>query len=243
MTDITFRGRHGDIHGYLAQPDGTGPWPGVIVIHDVFGMSDDLHRQCQWLASSGYIALAPDLFSWGRKFRCLREIFGDLRARHGRSFDDIDTARRWLVDQPTCTGRVGVIGYCLGGGFSLLLAPGHGFSASSVNYGQVPDDAATVLATACPVIGSFGARDLSLRGAASKLTTALAAAGIEGDVHEYPTAGHGFLNQHGGGVGVLIAVTGRLLGMGYEPEAAAHARRRIVDFFDRHLKEPPEGAT
>ncbi len=236
MADITFPGSQGDLQACLARPAGNGPWPAVIVIHDVFGMGADLRNQCDWLADSGYLALAPDLYSWGRTVTCLRATVADLRARRGRTFDDLEAARIWLSADASCTGQIGVIGYCLGGGFSLLLAAGHGFSASSVNYGDVPDDAEAVLAGACPVVGSFGAKDRRLKGTAAKLTKALEADAVPGDVKEYPEAGHGFLNQHDGAAGVLVAVLGRLAGIGYDEAAAADARRRIIEFFDRHLK-------
>jgi carboxymethylenebutenolidase len=236
MVDVIVPTPHGSMGAHLARPTGDGPWPGLIVIHDAFGMTTDLKRQCGWLADAGYLALAPNLYWWGRKFTCLRTIFSDLKARRGRTFDDIEAARSWLGANSDCGGRVGVIGYCMGGNFSLLLAPGGHYDASSVNYGDVPDDAETVLAGACPVVASFGAKDRRLRGQAATLERALQVNGVDHDVKEYPDAGHGFLNQHDGGVGVMIAVLGRPMGIGYNESAAADARRRIVEFFDRHLK-------
>ena len=97
MAEVSFSSPHGNLRGYLARPTGQGPWPGVLVIHDVFGLSSDLRRQCEWLAASGYLAFGPDLYSQGSKFSCLRSIFLDLRARRGKTFDNIDAARTALL--------------------------------------------------------------------------------------------------------------------------------------------------
>jgi carboxymethylenebutenolidase len=237
MAEVSFSSPHGSLRGYLARPAGDGPWPGVLVIHDVFGVNNDLREQCDWLAAAGYLALGPDLYSQGSKLSCLRSLIIDFRARQGRTFDKIDAARSALLANEACNGHVGVIGYCMGGGFSLLLAPEGQYEVSSVNYGDVPKDADTVLAGACPIVASYGAKDRTLKGRADRLERALTLNHVDHDVKEYPDAGHGFLNDHDGAPALLIAVLGRLMGQGYEESAARDARSRIIAFFDRCLKD------
>lgn len=238
MVDIDLTGRAAVVGGsqrlraILETPTTPGPWPGVVMIHEAFGLEEVMQRQAKRLAAAGFLTLAVDLYSAGGAKRCLVPTMTSMLRGHGKAFTDIEVARSWLVESPDCTGKIGVIGFCMGGGFAMVSAGD--FDAASVNYGQLPRKLDEAVVDACPIVGSFGGKDFSLRGAAAKLETALSNAGIENDVKEYPTAGHAFLNDAEAGPKVLRPLE-RILGIGPDPVAAQDAWKRIDSFFERHL--------
>ncbi|OMC44147.1 carboxymethylenebutenolidase [Mycobacterium sp. IS-2888] len=225
------------LRGYLSTPSGSGPWPGVVMIHEIFGLDDVMLRHADKLAGFGYLTLAVDLFSAGSTPRCLAATMTAMLRGRGRAFADIAAGRRYLADSPDCTGKIGTVGFCMGGGFALLTAS-DGYDAAAVNYGQLPRNLDTVVAHACPIVASYGGRDPSLRGAARRLDSALANAGIPRDIEEYPNASHAFLNDAEAGPRPLRPLL-RVAGIGPEPTSAKDAWRRIELFFATHLQGSP----
>jgi carboxymethylenebutenolidase len=224
----------GPTSGYLAVPaQSQGPWPGVVVIHEIFGVNRDIRAHADHLAALGYLALAPDLYAGKSWVRCVRSAIGQLHAGTGPAFDALDGSRRWLAARDDCTGTTGVIGFCLGGGFALLCAPRGGFSAAAVNYGEVPAEVDRILAGSCPMVASYGDKDPMGVGPPQRLAEALTALSVPHDVHVYPGAGHSFMSQKPAALAPLV----RLARLEYEPFAAEDAWRRISAFFGEYLRE------
>ncbi len=220
-----------ELKAHLAVPEGHGPWPGVVVLHEILGLTDDTRSHADRLARDGYLALAPDLFTAGGARRCLRATFAAMRSGRGDVFGDIEASRALLAGRDDCTGAVGVVGFCLGGGFALLAAT-RGFDASAPNYGPLPGDVEQALRGACPIVASYGRRDLPLRGAAAKLGRALERNGVPHDIKVYDGVGHSFMNRHGP---APVNALEKVVGYHYDDTAAEDAWARILHFFAIHL--------
>lgn len=224
----------GSMRAFVAYPSTGSPAAGVILFHEVFGLNDDMAEKAQRFAAMGYVALAPDLYAGqGRKPFCLVRTFRALGKAEGGVFANIEAARAWLAGQPSVdASRLGVCGFCMGGGFALLDAARAHYGAAAVFYGMLPKQDAAFDGI-CPVVAGFGGRDGTLKGAAAKLEAALEARGVEHDVKEYPGAGHGYLSSHDG----LFARVMRAgpAKVGFHPASAEDSWARVEAFFARHL--------
>ncbi len=204
------------------------------MVHDALGMSTDVRNQADWLASEGFLAVAPDLYYWGRRIRCL---ISTVRVGE-RPLSELDATRRWLAEHEQCSGKVGVIGFCMGGDFALMMAPRDGVSAASVNYGGATKGVEEALPDVCPIVGSFGAKDRwpGMRRVPARLESMLDGAGVDHDIKVYPDAGHGFLNDHDPDeLPLWVRAIAKLAAASFHEPSARDARRRITTFFHTNL--------
>jgi len=229
--------RGGTLRAAVAVPETAGPHPGVVVIHEVFGDQPEMREVCDEFARRGYVAAMPDLYSaGGPRFLCVARTMMEVASgRSGRALGYLAATHAWLAERDDVVGeRVGMIGFCMGGSFALAYigASAAEVKVAAVNYGEVPRRA-NALRSACPIVASYGGRDMVTRSHASRLQDHLERLGIEHDVKVYPEAGHSFMTQGSHPIGRLVFLPMRL---GYEPAAAADAWERVFTFFDARLK-------
>jgi carboxymethylenebutenolidase len=218
------------LKGVVGIPDGPGPHPAVVVVHEAFGITREMREQVEHLASLGYLTLMPDLYTAGGFVRCIGATVKAMQSGRGRAWADIEASRLWLGERSDTTGSTGIIGFCMGGGFALLAAVNGPYAAASVNYGLLPKDLDEIEGS-CPVVASYGDKDKTVRDGAPRLEAAYTKHGVIHDVKEYPGAGHAFMNARETGPAILHPLT-RIMGIRPNPEAAADAWQRITAFFD-----------
>jgi carboxymethylenebutenolidase len=218
----------------LALPAAGDRRPAVIVVHEIFGLNEDIRRMTGRFADLGWVALAPDLYdAGGLRALCVARTMLALRRREGPAFADLDAARTWLGTLPEVDAtRTGVVGFCMGGGFALLYAVRAPLGAAGVFYGDVPGTA-DELRGVCPVVAGYGGRDRFFAGQGRRLESHLAALGAPHDVRIYPDAGHSYMSRHSGLL-ATIAAWGPMA-VGFDADAEADSWRRIEAFFRTHL--------
>ena len=218
----------------LAVPAGAGRHAAVIVIHEIFGLNDDIRRITGRFADLGYVALAPDLFdTGGPRLLCVARTIMALQRGDGAGFADLDAARAWLGARPEVdASRIGAVGFCMGGGYALLYAVRAPLGVTAVFYGDVPKTA-DGLRGVCPVLGGYGGRDRLFAKQGARLEALLSELGVPHDVRIYPDAGHSYMSPHTGVMATIGAWSP--MAAGYDPAAAADSWARIESFFKQHL--------
>jgi carboxymethylenebutenolidase len=213
---------------FLAIPAGSGPFPGVVVIHEIHGLNENIRDIAGRFASSGYAALAVDLFSSANRVLCMARIFHGMLISPLKNgvVADLQAGLDYLGAFPEVDRtRLGAVGFCMGGSFALQLAcTVDGLRAASVFYGQNPRPLEAV-ARACPIVGNYPERDFTAS-AARQLEPVLERYHVPHDIKIYPGARHSFFNDQG---------------PAYQAEAATDAWARTLAFFNTYLRNPEPG--
>jgi carboxymethylenebutenolidase len=224
---VSFKSGDETVSGFLATPEGKGPFPALVVIQEWWGLNDWVKDQARALAKEGYVALAPDLYRG--KVATRQEDAHQLMMGMppDRAMRDLQGAFATLLARPDVKKeRIGVIGWCMGGAYALRFATTQPALAAVVAYyGTPPTEPAAVAAIKAPVLGNYGAED---KGPSPDLVRAFEAAlkkdGKSVDIKIYEGAGHAFANPDNPWGG-------------YRPAAAKDAWARTTAFLARHLKQ------
>jgi carboxymethylenebutenolidase len=212
----------GMMESFFANPDGAGPFPGVVVIHEIFGLNDNIREIAGRFAGEGYATLAVDLLSNHNRTICMLQlIYGMLiRPLNNSMLSDLQSAMMFLRQQPGVDpNRTGVVGFCIGGGYALQLAvTDKGMKAASSFYGAAPKPL-EAFAQSCPIVGSYPEKDFSAA-SARELDAVLEKNNISHDIKFYPNTQHSFFNQQR---------------TPFEVEASKDAWQRMLSFFSDHL--------
>ena len=208
--------------GFAALPDGRGPFPGVVVIHEAYGLNDNIRDITRRLAEAGYAALAADLFTGRNRAICMaRYMTGLLVGSVNRAgIDDLKDALTYLAKRPEVdAARLGAIGFCMGGGFAVAWACTDSRLKAIAPFYATNPRPLDVVRRACPVVGSYPGRDFTAASGRA-LAAALARHGTDHDIKVYPETRHSFFND---------------TGAAYDKEAADDSWRRVLTFFGEHL--------
>ena len=213
------------------EPAAPGPHPGVVVIHESYGVNDDIRRIARRFADNGYVVAAPDLLKGGPKLVCIMRAMRDLRSGRGPAVDALEKVIADLEARDDVT-KVGVAGFCMGGGFALLLATRGRIPVAGVYYGDTrPREE---LAKACPIVGGYGGKDRMFGEKGRKLIRTLDELGIENDLKVYDDAGHSYMSE-GAPFDTLAKLSRPLMHVQYNERAAEDSWPRMLAFFDRFL--------
>jgi len=218
----TFQSESRQLEGYLARPEGEGPFPGIVVIHEAYGLNENIKDIARRFADQGYVALAVDLFTGRNRAICMFRVMSSLllNSLHNRSIHDLKAALTFLSEQPGVDdSRLGAVGYCMGGSFAIALAcTDERLKAIAPYYAGNPRPLEAV-ARLCPVVGSYPDMDFTTK-QGQKLDIELERYQVPHDIKIYSGAKHSFFND-----------TSR----SYNESAAQDSWERVLAFFGEHL--------
>lgn len=223
--DVTIPAGDETVHALVYQPHAGGKHPGLIVIHEWWGLNDWIKQQAQQFADQGYVTVAVDLYRGkvATDSDMAHELMRGLP--QDRGVRDLTSAAAWLAKQPNVDpGRIGAIGWCMGGGFAAQLAVADpNLKAVSINYGSLPTDKAALEQIHAAVLGNFGGLDRGITpDDVHAFAAAMQALGKPVDTKIYPDAGHAFENPNNAG--------------GYKAADAADAQARSRQFLAEKLR-------
>ena len=223
---VSYKSGDENVQGVLYTPSGNGPFPAIIVIHEWWGLNDWVKEQASKLAGEGYAALAIDLYR-GKVAKTPDEAHELMRGvPEDRAKRDLHAAFAFLASQPKVKkDRVGAIGWCMGGGYSLDVALQEPtLAAAVINYGHLATDPEALKKINAPMLGIFGAQDRGIPVAdVRKFGEALDNMGKKIEIKIYDDAGHAFENPNNRD--------------GYREADAADAWKRTADFLATTLKK------
>jgi carboxymethylenebutenolidase len=222
---VSYKSGDETVNGILYTPQGKGPFPALVVIHEWWGLNDWVKEEASKLADQGYVALAIDLYR-GKVATTPDEAHQIMRGvPDDRANRDLLAATAFLASQKNVDAkRIGSIGWCMGGGYSLNLAIADPkLKAAVINYGHLASDDATLKKIDAAILGIFGGQDKGIPPAdVKKFEAQLKALGKTADIHIFPDAGHAFENPNNKA--------------GYRADDAAEAWKLTVAFLAKYLK-------
>ena len=193
---VTYVAGDAATRGYLAVPGGTGPFPALIIIHEWNGLVDRVRQVADAFASQGYLTLAADLYRGrtGSNPDENRRLSSEARGNLPAVIANLNAAQQFLRQRADVTGKIGVMGWCFGGGVALSYAlGGDHHDATAMFYGSLVTDPAELKKLDHPLYGTFAGQDRGIPPEQVRTFKAtLDSLGVQNDVHIYDPVGHGF---------------------------------------------------
>jgi len=219
---ISYQSGARQLDGYLARPAGDGPFPAVVIIHEAFGLNENIKGIARRFAGEGYVALAVDLFAGRNRAICMFRFMSGMlfNSLNNGTVHDLKATLTYLSEQPGVdASRLGAVGYCMGGAFAIAWACTDDRLKAIAPYYAMNPRPLEAVARLCPVVGSYPDKDFTTSNG-QKLDIELNRYNIPHDIKIYSNSKHSFFNDRGGN---------------YNEAAAKDSWGRVLRFFEEHI--------